>query len=122
MRRTSTFGRLFADETELGLMLNRLPLRDLVRHQVAIALAIERSLETEDPPSPHWAAAAAVVAQAERASGSADAGPFFAKQPVTSAEAKMLQAKAPPPDLDENVARSHKAEARIRSGGKARAC
>ena len=82
-------------------MLDRLPLRDLVRHQVAVALAVERSLETEDPLSPRCEATAAMAAPQERASGSADEGPFFAKQPALSAQAQVLLAKAPPAVLFE---------------------
>ena len=52
---------LGADEEELAPLLDRLSLRDLVRHQVAIALAIEHSLESKDP------------------GGSADEGPLWAK-------------------------------------------
>ena len=85
-----------ADAEELGLMFDRLPLRDLVRHQVAMALAVERSLHSEDPPIPHCTAAAAVFAQTERASSSTGSGPFFATQPTLSAAAQQLQAKGPP--------------------------
>ena len=81
---------LVADETELDGLLDR---SDLVAG----------SVETEDPPSPHCAAAAAVSTRAEPASGSSDAGPFFAKAPTLSAAAVALQAKAPPPGLDEHV-------------------
>ena len=75
---------MVADEEELATMLDRLPFRDLVRHQVAVALAVERSLETEDPPSLRRAATAVMVVPQERGSGSADEGPCFA-QPALSA-------------------------------------
>ena len=92
---------MLADDMELGNMFDRVPLRDLVRHQVTLALAIERSLASEDPPSPHCAASAALTAQVETASSSSGPGPFFAKQSTQSAAAQQLAAKAAPAVLDE---------------------
>ena len=66
-----------------------------------------------------------MVAPQERASGSADAGPFFAKQPA--AQAQVLPAKAPPAvlfertDLSEQPKPGRGAEVRCRLGGNGRA-
>ena len=80
---------LLADDLELGSMFDRVPLRDLVRY--------EGSLASEDPPSPHCAASAALNAPMETASSSSGPGPFFANESTQSAAAQQVLARAAAP-------------------------